>query len=111
MHIHIFKVKEHCKLQIKLHIDLMGVTDSYEESPVRHFYLGGEGGTKSSHPLCLALLLSLLIDSNNNKDDTIFVGNQRRVWEMGNQISSFLKKKITLYFILLKGDEVDRNIG
>lgn len=89
MHIHIFKVKEHCNLQIKLHIDLMGVTDSYEESPVRHFYLGGEGGTKSSHPLCLALLLSLLIDSNNNKDDTIFVGNQRRVWEMGNQISSF----------------------
>lgn len=107
MHIHIFKVKEHCNLQIKLHIDLMGVTDSYEESPVRHFYLGG---TKSSHPLCLALLLSLLIDSNNNNDDTIFVGNQCRVYEMGNPFFSFFKKLLFILFYY-KGDEVDRNIG
>lgn len=39
-----FQSKRHCKLHIKLHIDLMGAIDSHEESPVRHFYLGEEGG-------------------------------------------------------------------
>lgn len=62
MQIHIFKVKECCKLHNKLQIDLMGATDSYEESDVRvGFFLGV--GEKNLHSLYLPLLLSLLIDN------------------------------------------------
>lgn len=109
-----FQRKRQCKLHIKLQIDLMGTIDSYEEWAVRHFYFGGWGGTISSHPLFLALLLSLLFYSNNNKDVTVLVGNQR--WSIYLRISEsiflhyfffsflfFLKrgpKHINLYKIL-----------
>lgn len=88
MQIQIFQSekKKCCKLQLKLQNWFNGCNRFSWRVRCKASF--GGGGTQNLHPLWLALLLSLLIDWNN-KNVTIFVGNQRTMWEFGNQSSHF----------------------
>jgi len=55
-----FQSKNPCKLHVKLHIDLMGAIDSYEESPVRLFF-GGRGGDKIFTPSLVSFVAFIII--------------------------------------------------